>query len=525
MAAQFDMVVMGSGAAGLMCALAAADKGARVLVLERASYVGGTTAISGGQIWVPNNHLMLSKGKKDSEARARSYLEELTLGTVALPLLHAFVEAAPRMVSYLETVTKLRFFMVERHDYHSEWSGASYGRSLEPQPLCLDELGIDISKLRRSPSRPPLTSAELKLGKGRELIDQRNKDNQVTQGSALVAGLLAACIQRGVVVQSDCRAHDLIQRDGRVRGVTYRCDGKSVDVFASAVVIASGGFEWNAMLKQAFLKCVDDGAASPPGNEGDGLVMALRAGASLDNMTEAWWSAAYSIPGETYDGQPYTRNIVRELALPGSILVNQDGQRFVNEASSYNDLGKAFHVFDPGRNKYVNKRAWLVFDDNFKRRYPVATIPPSAPAPEWFIRASSIDLLAEKMGVCRAGLYHTVERFNGFAKMGNDLDFHRGIARHDQYHGDLSMSHPNLAELQAAPFYAIPIYLGNLGTKGGMRTSIDGHVLDAKSNPIDGLFACGNAAASWMGPGYPGAGGALGPIMTAAYLCGQSALQ
>jgi succinate dehydrogenase/fumarate reductase flavoprotein subunit len=240
-------------------------------------------------------------------------------------------------------------------------------------------------------------------------------------------------------------------------------------------------------------------------------------------MSQAWWSAAFRVPGEAYDGRPLVRNIVRELALPGSILVNADGCRFANEASSYNALGKAFQVFDPGRNAYPNRRAWLVFDDAFKRRYPVATVSPGAEAPSWFARGETVAQLAQNAGISAAALERTIERFNDMARAGQDQDFARGRAKHDQYHGDATQPHPNLAPLTEPPFHAVPIFLGNLGTKGGLKTDAEGRVQSFSGGAVPGLFACGNAAASWMGPGYPGAGGSLGPIMTAAFLCGTAA--
>jgi hypothetical protein len=180
-------------------------------------------------------------------------------------------------------------------------------------------------------------------------------------------------------------------------------------------------------------------------------------------------------------------------------------------------------VFDAGRNSFPNRRAWLVFDESFRRRYTVATIPPSAPTPDWFIQGNSLDELAGKAGIKAGALEQTVARFNDMARDGSDRDFGRGASDHDHYHSDPSQPHGNLGAIEHAPYFAVPIFLGNLGTKGGLRTDAQGHVMSMSGNQIEGLFACGNVAASWMGPGYPGAGGSLGPIMTAAYLCGNEA--
>lgn len=521
MDSNFDVIVMGSGAAGLTAALAAASRGAKVLVLEKSSLYGGTTAISGGQVWVPNNRF-LGNGK-DTEGSARQYLDEVTLGQVDKGLIDAFIRHAPTMVAALEDLSPLRFFQVQRFDYHSEWPGAQYGRSLEPLPVSTTPLGHRAAKLRRSPYRLSLTSAEAKAGHGADLDADRKAAGEVTQGTALIAGLLAGCLPRGVTLRTDCRVAGVKEADDGRLVVTASSGAETLRLSTSSLVIASGGFEWNQVLADAFLPRVHALPLSPPSNEGDGLQMALAAGAAVDNMAEAWWSAAFAVPEERYDDRALGRIIVKELALPGSILVNEDGQRFANEAASYNVLGKAFLSFDPQRNRHVNARAWLIFDEQFKRRYPVATVPATAEAPAWWHQSSTLDELASACGISSLGLQQTLARFNAIVDGRCDVDFHRGTARHDRYHGDAAGVTANLGAIGHAPFYAVPISLGNLGTKGGIKTDVEGRVVRLDGTPIRRLFACGNAAASWMGPGYPGAGGSLGPIMTAAYLCGHAA--
>jgi hypothetical protein len=514
----FDIVVAGSGAAGLTAALFAAECGASVLVMEKSGLIGGTTAVSGGQIWVPNNRHM--RPGTDSRAAAKEYLRQVTMNAVEPDLVDAFVDTVPSMAEAIEQETGLELAMVERPDYHSDWSGSRWGRSLEPLPTETLDLGDLATSIRSSPYRAPLTSAEIKAGAHDNVAQQRRERRQVTQGHALVAGLVRGCLRHKVRFATSRPVTDLRKtNDGRFT-VSAEFDEA---VSTRALILASGGFEWNESFKRAFLACPDEGAASPPFNTGDGLRIGLRQGADVANMTESWWSAAYSIPEETYEGRPLTRNIVRELALPGSILVNADGMRFVNEAASYNALGKAFQVFDSGRNSFPNRRAWLVFDDSFRRRYTVASIPPSAPVPVWFIHGRSLDELARNAGITATALEQTVTRFNDMARDGCDRDFGRGQSEHDHYHSDASQPHRNLGPILQAPFFAVPIFLGNLGTKGGLRTDAQGRVMAMSGMPIEGLFACGNVAASWMGPGYPGAGGSLGPIMAAAYLCGREA--
>jgi succinate dehydrogenase/fumarate reductase flavoprotein subunit len=248
----------------------------------------------------------------------------------------------------------------------------------------------------------------------------------------------------------------------------------------------------------------------------------MKAGAALDNMGEAWWAPTLNVPGEEYDGRPMARHVIDDLALPGSILVNRHGRRFVNEATNYNDLSKAFHVFDPSGYETPNVPAWLLFDAGFKSRYTAGTIPPSDPAPAWIERAATLAELAGRLGIDAAGLAETVTAFNEHAAAGADPAFGRGASAHDRYYGDATHApNPCLAPLATPPFYAIKVLPGSLGTKSGIVIDADGRALDAEGEPIPRLYACGNATASVMGVGYPGAGGTLGPALAFAYACGR----
>jgi succinate dehydrogenase/fumarate reductase flavoprotein subunit len=286
-------------------------------------------------------------------------------------------------------------------------------------------------------------------------------------------------------------------------------------------VLASGGFEWNPDLVNAFLPFPGSVPTSPPGNEGDGLLIAIRHGAAIGNMTEAWWTAAIQVPSETRVGRELSRNVVRELALPGSVLVDRNGRRFVNEASSYNDLGKVLNQFDVGEWQFANQPAWLIFDHAFKARYPIAGLAAGGEVPDWIVTAPDVASLAQRLGQDPNVLTETIERFNRHARDGNDPEFGRGQDPHGLYYADAA-HHPNgcLAPLEKYPLHAVRVVAGNNGTKGGLVTDEIGRVLRPDGSAVEGLFACGNAAASIMGPGYPGHGGSLGPIMTAAYRCG-----
>lgn len=517
-----DLVVVGSGAAGLMAALSAAVAGAKVLVLERSPLIGGTSAISGGQIWSPLNALMERAGAADDRGEALDYLSRVTLGAVGEERLSRYLEASPALLECLEAWTELRFFQIERPDYHPDFLGARDGRAFEPLPYETSRLGEWRSRIRTSPLRGPVTSRELRAGLNPDLLAKRRARDVRAQGAGLVAGLVRACLDRGVAFESDIRITDLMLDGGAVRGCRTS-EGHAIRSH-SGVMLASGGFEWNDALKDAFLAPADRAPTSPPWNEGDGLLMGLRLGAGVAHMTEAWWTAAVQVPGEQWDGRPMTRNIVRELALPGSILVNDAGQRFVNEASSYHDLGKAFQHFDPGGYRHPNQTAWLVFDARFKGRYHIVNVAAAAPAPDWFRQADTLADLAGKVGMSPSGLESTVQRFNSAALDGKDPEFRRGADRHGLTYGDPEHEpNPCLAPLTEPPFFAIPILHGNNGTKGGLTTDGQGRVVRFDGSVIAGLYACGNVAASPMGPGYPGTGGSLGPAMTEAVVAGRAA--
>jgi succinate dehydrogenase/fumarate reductase flavoprotein subunit len=535
---EVDVLVIGTGGAGMTAALAAHDAGAKVAIIEKSPKVGGTTAVSGGVLWVPNNHHMPEVNIADSRAEALTYTRRLADGRSDDRLIETFLDTAPAVIRYLEEKTGLRFKALARYpDYHPEFEGGKPGgRSLDPGLFDTNTLGAWKDKLRKSPifgmtamsvaeatewgvfSKP--TSLPYKL------LGERYAKGLVCYGGALTGGLLKALLDRGVEPLLEVAAKELLtDDDGRVIGLRGEKAGQEYSIRAKkGMILASGGFEWNKGLNARFLGGELTHPNSPPTNDGDGLTMAMALGADLGNMSEAWWCPSVQVPGEEYDGKQLNRGDFAIRSLPHSIIVNKRGQRFVNEAQNYNDLMKPFFTVDPQRYERANLPAYLVLDQAFRDRYMLLTLMPGGKTPSWLPMADSLPALAKKIGVDEAGLLATVERFNAFAREGKDRDFQRGDSLYDHFYGDPdNQPNPNLGTIEKPPFYALQVFPGSIGTKGGPRVNEQGEVQKAGGGTIKGLYCAGNVMAGVTGPGYPGAGSTIGTGMTFGYLAGRHA--
>ena len=530
-----DVVVLGSGAAGLTAALAAHLSGADVGIYEKSDVLGGSSAISGGVPWIPLNHHQDSAGIADSREEALAYLESLSLGRMDPAMAEAFVDNGRETIMWLEEVTELRFGLLPRYpDYHPENPGGKPdgGRSLDPGLFSYRSLGPWADRVARSRRSVHLTITDTTLGGGTGYLPEEELQRRVQEdlrgcGNALVGPILKALLDDGVEPVVNARALDLIVEGGRVRGVRLEIDGQEVEVEARrGVVLATGGFEWNRTLVEEFLRGPMTAPTGVPTNTGDGLLMAMRAGARLANMGQAWWVPAVKIPGDIAFGEQRSNLVNRERTLPGAILVNAAGRRFTDEATNYNALGGAFHQMDPVAFGYANLPAWLVFDQSHADRYGSFGTPAGAPIADWIPRAATVRGLAEAVGIDPQGLVDTIERWNAFVDAGTDEDFRRGDSAYDRWSGDGAFRFTKastLGRIDTGPFYAVPIESGTLGTSGGPRTDADGRVLDTRSQPIPGLFAVGNVAAAPTAMAYGGAGGTLGPILVFGRLAGRAA--
>ncbi len=513
-----DVAVIGSGAAGLVSACRAADGGRRVVVLEKAELLGGTSAISGGVAWMPNHHLM-GEEFPDSADAAVTYLTAATGGRVPADTLRWYVETSGAAVRWLDESTRVRLAALPRPDYHTEWAGAARGRGLDNLPFDGTEHPGLTARIRPPTYFPSLTMTERDAmaasGFDAELIARRDAEGTRTMGGALIASLIVTAQERGIDILAGCGVDDLQRTGEGWRLVTARGV-----LTARAVVLATGGFEWNPRLQEAFLPNPVT-PISAPGNTGDGLELGLAAGGSVGTMRAVWGVPVLQDPAHVYDGRPSGRMANVELTLPGSILVNAAGRRFVNEAVNYHDLNKAFRTIDPNTGGHANIPAWLVVDSGYVERYSIGGTP-AGQVPAWAVSGASVEELAGALGIDPFALAATVTEFNTFAADGQDPLFHRGVSAADRYLGDPRQPHPCLAPLAAGPFHAVPIRPGTLGTCGGLVTDDSGQVLDRRGKPVGGLYAAGNVAATVFADAYPGGGATLGSAITRAYAVGRS---
>ncbi len=525
-----DVLVVGSGSAALSAALSAAVAGLAVLVVEKAATLGGTSAMSGGAVWVPANHHALSQGVEDSPQQALAYLRATAPdGWRATEdrLWEQFSHRAPEMLRFLEANTPLRFELTPEADPLMAFAGAkAFGRMLTPAPLRARIVDKVRWPLRRSPLPQIYTYQEvirediyhhpIKVAiKLAPRLLWRWFSGTRTKGAALITGLLAGCLARGCRVETSARVIELITDDqGAVIGAWFSRDGSLTRVAASrGVVLASGGFEWDALRRAAHFPGPFDAISSPRTNEGDGHRMAQAVGARLAHMDQA--NISGSLPTR-YEGQPYGLSVFFQYE-PNAILVNRHGVRFTNEFAF--NLGEALDQRAGAAGLPRHLPAWLIADARLLWRAPLL-LGYALRRRGWMRMARTPAALALKLGLEPAVLEQTLRRFNGFCARGIDEDFHRHRSGgHRQ--GDRRF-HGGMMNISRAPYIAVPFNRSFLATKGGPRTDEFGRVIHLDGHVIPGLFCAGVAMANPIGTRGVGAGTTLGPNLTWGYICGRT---
>lgn len=545
--------MVGSGAAGLASAVRAASLKLEVLVVEATDRYGGSTAISGGVVWIPCNDQMIARGVPDSPEEALTYLRGLTRGEIPEARLQAYVGNAARALRWLEENTWFKLDSLESYaDYYPEAPGGKPGgRSMEPVPFDATQLGDEFRRLRKPHpqsqvmGRFGITAREARgflvpgwsgrFGVLRRMIQyvfrwfkRRNydRDTKLHAGNALIARLRKTLLEQGVPLWLSTPVTGLIRDGDTVVGAVVEREGKPVRVRARrGVLLGAGGFERNQAWREQHgpTPISTDWNAGNEANVGQGIQLGIDAGAAVERMGDAWWTPVTRVPRSDKAWV-----LVVEKNLPGGIFVNRQAKRFTNEAAPYLDVALAMYGGD------AVPVCWLVFDARFRRSYPVGPLAPGWAMPdarigrkfrEEFLRiAPTLDALAEKLGLDAAALKATVDRWNAQCETGIDPDFGRGTSLADRYYGDPTFTkNPNLGPIVEAPFYAIPVFPGDLGTKGGLVTDPSARVLRADGTPIPGLYAAGNTSAAVMGPTYPGAGGTIGPALVFGLLAAEAA--
>ncbi|UPG72974.1 FAD-dependent oxidoreductase [Roseomonas gilardii subsp. gilardii] len=550
-----DVLVIGAGASGLSTAVTARKLGLDVLVVEKEPFFGGTMAFSGGVLWIPGNPQAKARGIADTKEAARTYLRHEAGNRFDAEKAEVFLENGPRMIEFFGKDTEVRFIATDYPDYHPDVEGGvAVGRSVVAAPYDARRLGKELARLRPplrtitflgmmfnssnadlkhffNVTRSPVSAAYVakRLASHFKDLATHRRGVQLTAGNALAARLAKSALDLGIPIWTDSPARELLREGGRVTGAVVQGKDGPVHVLARrGVVLAAGGYPRNPERTGEQFRHVKRGgehvSPAPPGNTGDGARLAGTVGAGMvtDYPEAAAWIPVSKVPlgGRKTGVFPH----LVDRYKPGIIAVNRHGQRFCNESNSYHDVGAAMQRTCEGERETA---AWLIADHATIRKYGLGFAKP-APMPlslytrsGYLLKGATLADLARKAGIDAAGLEETVRRYNATAERGEDPEFHRGSTAFNRFLGDPAHKpNPNVAPVKRGPFYAVKLYVGDLGTFNGIRTDAACRVLGEDGQAVPGLYALGNDAASIMGGNYPGAGITLGPHLTFGYVLG-----
>jgi 3-oxosteroid 1-dehydrogenase len=538
---EFDFIIVGSGGGSVPAALAMKEYGKRALIIEKQALIGGTSAFSGGVIWIPNNDHLNAAGGNDSPERARTYFDALIgdVGPASSPQRRdAFIREGAEMVRFLER-KGMKFVHAHWPDYYDNRPGGiAQGRSLVAPLFDLNELGDWGAKVARHPvtSLLPLSSADavpfgtaLRSWRGRWLVAKvayRALLNKLLgkrlsgAGNALQGRLYQIAFREGITVRTETPVKDFLVEDGRVVGVFAEHQGQTVRIRSRlGVLVNAGGFARNLSMREKYQPKPTSATWTQvnPGDTAEMIQAAMNLGAAVDLMDEAWWIGCSYMPDGTFMGM----HTPTDTGKPHCIVVDAKGNRFVNEANSYMEFGQRMYATGA-------VPAWAILDSRHRRRYVWGMLLPSITpksliASAYIKKAETLEELARTCGIDPAGLAQTVGRFNGFCHKGVDEDFGRGDSEYNRYVGDPNAPHPNLGTIERPPFYAITLQPGDVGTSGGILTDEFARALRPDGSVIPGLYATGNSSAAVMGRRYLGAGASVGPSMVFGYIAARHA--
>lgn len=547
---EFDLLVIGAGPAGMAAALTAKIEGLSVLLCEKTAFVGGTAATSAGSLWIPGNRQSREAGFEDTKAAAAEYMDALIGQTDNTSLRDAFLETGPKVIDYLESRTSVRFQPCGPHPDYKDLPGAAYaGRAIIPRTFDARVLGREFERIR-----PPIPEfmvfGGMMVGKddipkllgrfrsfhnffyaarlfGRYLKDRLrySRGTRLVMGNALVGRLYFSLREKNVPTWFNARLVRVVEEDGVVVGAELDREGKSIRVRAkSGVVLATGGYAHNAELRAHFMPSpAPSRSLAPKTTVGEGIFAALKIGAEATKPmrgTGAFWSPV-SVTHYSDGTKGLFPHLSLDRAKPGLIAVNGDGERFVNEADSYHDFVEAM-LADPTISD--ERPGWFICEHRFVQKYGLGAIYPqtrntaSFERSGYLIKATSLEILAGKIGVSSSALQQTIERYNDYCVRGKDTEFGKGESELNRFNGDKKVApNPCLAPIKEGPFAAMAVYAAEIGCSSGLDTDEDGRVLNREGQPIRGLFACGNDMSSVMRGTYPGPGTTLGPGVVFGY--------
>ena len=554
---EFDVVVVGSGNGALTSALCSHDGGAKTLVIEKSNQYGGTSATSGGGVWIPNNRYAKAENVDDSDQDARDYINSVSPeGKIKDELVEIYLSEGPKMIDYLHENSRVQYRNLPHYpDYFPDNPGGKTGnRSMEPEPISGTKLGKDLGKLREQHPQTAFTMGPINMNftqvEGQLLLGALPgwkslfirlfskyildipmrlkwgwKDRRLTMGNAGIARLILSLKDRNVEMWTETAMTDLIDENGSVIGIKAAHNNSQIYIKADkGVILASGGFEKDQALRDQYLPqpSKTEWSAANIFNTGDALKAALKLGADIHQMDTGWWSTVMKVPGHEKGWLSMV-----DKSMPGNFTVNQNGERFSNESQNY--VSFVNDMFDKYAEGNPCAPCYMIFDSIFRKNRPCGPLlqgsmqPDSAVPKEWWTpsflsKGETLEELAQVAGINVQGLLETQAKVNEYAKSGKDLDLQRGDSAYDRYYGDPSVTpNPCLAPLKTGPFYCMVLYPGEMGTAGGLVIDTHARVLNKDGSVIPGLYACGNCSTALL-PTYPGPGSTLGPAMTFGYL-------
>jgi 3-oxosteroid 1-dehydrogenase len=486
---EVDLVAAGASSGGLTAVIMGHDLGLSTLLLEKSEYLGGGTALSGGVLWVPCNHVMQEKGLGDSREEALEHIRRVSLGRHDEALVAAYLDNGPAALRYLEDHTPLKLTTghLQGTDYYADLPGGKeLGRQVYADPEVMKPL------LTQAQERFPIMN-KVRPDPIPYLAGVRD---YWEEGRGLIGSLVLACAERGIDIRTGVRAKQLIMQEGRVMGLRAEIEGRDFFVRArKGVLLAAGGYEWNQEMNKRFMNAPDLVAYTPTSNEGDGHIMGMEVGAAIALMDHSIFQPVFHVEGEDVDGRPFYR--VPAYGFPGNIIVNRYGKRCCNE-SFYPDIGRAFVEYDKLNSEMANTPMYWIADHAFAKRGGTLGMAKFTRNSDWLHKAETLEGLAEQLGISGENLIRAVKRFNEHARNGQDPDFHRGETTYQQwwgtrFHPDLKPS--TLGPLEQPPFYGIQLQIGTVGNLGGLVTNADAQVIDVRGEVIPGLYGTSNTTA------------------------------